>query len=268
LIGFAIGGVWNNIDCEGFAILERMGLFLTVYLLSSIWMTEFIPSFYTDKVIFYREREVNAITTFTQWVCNGVLYIPLFLFSIFLLTAPIYYLADLRDANDEGEYDPDEPNGDPLVDGDTTKNGSGGFLYHYMIFYVTVYLALITNLTFNFILIYIVPNHMMHLILFPGITLAIQALLSGYSVLPSTVDASLEWIFYTNPCFYYMDSLFVNEFKGNECADSFHNDYTFISTAYSYTIPVPRVLLYTFYMICVQKVMGFFAMKYVNHTKA
>lgn len=240
-VGFAIGGVWYNISCEGFAIVERLGLFLTVYLLTSLWLTEFIPTFHLEKIIFYRERESNAVTTFTSWFIFGLLHLLLLYIAIILLTLPIYYLADL---NDETQY------------------------YHYFIFSLTVYLGSITNLYLNHILVYFTPNHMIHILIFPGVSLAVQSLLSGYAVLPSTISLAIRWVIYINPCFLVMDSLFVNEFKHNSCADSFQNSFQYYEEGFSYTIPQQKVLCYLLIMICANRVIGYLTMRWVNSIRA
>lgn len=241
LLGIAIGGVWYNISCDGLAIVERLGLFLTIYLLTSLWLTEFIPTLHYDKIIFYREKESNTITIISSWFIHGLIPSILFSIAILILTLPIYYMTDLQDNN---------------------------ILYHYIIFYITIYLGLITNLSINHILIYLLPNYMIHILIFPGVSLAVQSLLSGYAVLPSTIMLYIRWIIYINPCFLVMNSLFVNEFKNNKCADSFQNNYQYYEEGFSYTIPQRKVIFYLLLMICVTRVIAYMAMRWINFTRA
>ena len=261
ILGLAIGAVWYQISCEGFALLERLGLFLTVYLLTSMWMTEFVPTFHLEKVIFYRERESNATTTFSSWMTFGLLHLPLLYIAVVILTLPVYLLADLND----GKESADEGN---TEEGEEETGDDGTLLSHYLIFSTTVYLGLIANLFLCHLLVYFTPNHMIHILIHPGVSLAIQSLLSGYAVLPSTISPLLRWVIYLNPCFLVMNSLFVNEFKHNSCADSFQNNYQYYEEGYSYTIPQQKVLWYLFLMICVHKFLGYLTMTWINSTRA
>jgi hypothetical protein len=272
IIGFAIGAVWYQISCEGFALLERLGLFLTLYLLTAMWMTEFIPSFHLEKVIFYRERDSNATNNLSSWLTFGLIHLPLLFIAILLLTLPVYLLADLNDGSSSsgsGSGNGEEGNGTGDDELSENENHNHGTLFsHYLIFSMTIYLGLIANLFLNHLLVYLTPNHMIHILLFPGVSLAIQSLLSGYAVLPSTISPLLRWVIYLNPCFLVMDSLFVNEFKHNSCADSFQNNYQYYEEGYSYTIPQQKVLWYLFLMISVHKLLGYFTMRWINSTRA
>jgi hypothetical protein len=254
LLGVAIGAVWFNISCEGFALLERLGLFLTVYLLTSLWITEFIPFFHQEKIISLREYESNAMNKFSTWCTYGVLYIPLLYLAINFLSLPIYLMADLH--------------GNTLSFTDPNGTLPSPFSTHYQIFTLTIFLGFLANLSMNYLLLYLTPNPMIHILIFPGISLAVQSLLSGYAVLPSTITPLLRWVVYINPCFLVMDSLFVNEFKHNACADSFQNSFSYYEEGYSYTIPQQKVLWWLVVMICVLRILGFVAMNLFRHIHA
>jgi hypothetical protein len=103
---------------------------------------------------------------------------------------------------------------------------------------------------------------MIHLMLFPGLIVAIQALLCGYAVLPSTITILLRWVVYVNPAFLVMDSLFVNEFKHNSCADSFQNSFSYYEEGYSYTLTQQKVLWCLLGMIAAHRVLGYAIMRW------
>ena len=65
------GFVWGDLTPDG-SILNYTGLTLVIYIIVNLWMVEVVPIMQEDKVIFYRERDANATSTFACWVVMGL----------------------------------------------------------------------------------------------------------------------------------------------------------------------------------------------------
>jgi ATP-binding cassette, subfamily G (WHITE), member 2, SNQ2 len=238
LLGFFLGAVWHRLGSEGTDILQRLGLFLTTFLLASMTVTETIPNLHEEKVMFYRERETNATTTFATWVVLGFPYVIIFFFSSFCFVLPLYILSNLR-----------------------------GGLYHFFVYWMVTYMAIVANLCLSQIVGFMTETVMTNILIFPGITLAAQSLLCSYSVLITTLPLWFRWIVYVNPFFYAMDAFFVNEMKNYEFASSF-NTYSYYIDGFGYVYSEKRALWILLGIAAVHKVLAYFVMRFVNHTKA
>ncbi len=125
--------------------LSRLSLFAGVYIFNTVWIVETIPSLHEEKLIFYRERDSKATTTFASWVTIGVQLAALAALFDLLLIIPIYFLSELR-------------------------LGAG----YFVIFYLAVYLNMLANLYIMHLVAALTPNPMIHTIFFPGLIVPLQ----------------------------------------------------------------------------------------------
>ena len=120
-------------------------MFFGIYIFNTVWIVETIPILHDEKIIFYRERDSKATTTFASWLVMGVPLGSLAAIFDLLFTIPIYTLSSMR----------------PGLD-------------HFLIFYVAFYLVVIVNLYIMHLVAAITPSPIIHTILFPGLIVPLQ----------------------------------------------------------------------------------------------
>ena len=80
LVSYMIGVVFQ---IEDHKILPRLSLFLSTLMLVIGMMIEITPMIHEEKILFYREREVKAVTTFAKWTTAQIPVAALIAFTLF-----------------------------------------------------------------------------------------------------------------------------------------------------------------------------------------
>ncbi len=219
--------------------LTRTGLFLIIFIATNTWMIEICPSLQDDKLLFFRERDANATSTFATWVVMGIPQTIAIAFVVLALCIPVYFMANLR-------------------------TGTG----HFMIFYAATYLTLIVNLFLGHFVAAITPNTMVNVIIFPGMTLTIQALLSGYSVMASTMKIWYKWGVWLDPALWSSGIQFVNEAHGNTAVFGPVFSYESLLNNYGWNYPISRMFLFLVMMLIAHKFLAYVGLRYIASPKA
>ena len=144
---YCTGGIFYNIDDN--TVLPRLMICLLSLLNQSALMAEIVPLLHEEKVLFYREREVKAVSTRAQWVTTGIHMQLVLCYTILVYLIPMYYLAGLRP----------------------------GAVYFFT-FYFSFVLSMISGLYLGQLVAYISPNPVITAVIFPATTLALQVELS------------------------------------------------------------------------------------------
>jgi hypothetical protein len=98
-------------------VFSRLAMFLQVYVVGCIWMTELVPAFQHDSLIYLHEIQINATDVVSAGLVMGAPVVLGLILPVLSFGAPIYFLSDLR------------------------RN-----LYHIFMFFVALYMSMLSNL--------------------------------------------------------------------------------------------------------------------------
>ena len=198
-------------------------------------MVEIVPILQENKVIFYRERDANATSTFASWLVMSAPTACALAFVILALLVTVYEICDMR-------------------------HGTKYFLQ----FYFVLYLQLIANLHLGVFVSTFTPNTMVNVLIFPSLTLTIQAMLCGYAAMITTFKPWYRWITYIIPAKYYMGVLFISQLRGDE---NIVADFDSILSDYGWDYPMKDQFLYLFLILVVHKILAYLGMRYLTSAK-
>jgi hypothetical protein len=133
-----IGIVFYDLDFDD--EFGRMALFLQVYVVSSLWISELLPDIHMEKSILIRERESNATNSFISLLVMGAPVIVNLIISSICFSVPIYNLANLR----------------------------GGFMHH-CLFALILYVSVVGNLFMAYAVAFFTPSYRSSVTLYPGV---------------------------------------------------------------------------------------------------
>lgn len=228
------GYVWGDLTPDG-SVLNYTGLTLVVYITSNLWMVEIVPILQEDKVIFYRERDANATSTFASWVVMSFPTSMALAFVVLAILVPVYIISDLR-------------------------HGTKYFLQ----FYFVCYIQLLANLQLGVFVSTFTPNTMVNVLIFPSLTLTIQSMLCGYAAMITTFKSWYRWITYIIPAKWYMGILFISQLKGD---DNISADFDSIISDYGWDYPMRDQFLYLVLILVAHKLLAYAGMRYLTSAK-
>lgn len=202
-----------------------MALFLQVYVVSSLWISELLPDMHTEKAILLQEREAKATNFFVSWLVLGAPVMINLIFSSICFSVPIYYLANLR----------------------------SGFHYFGM-FTLTLYCACLGNLFMAYAVAFFTQSYRSSVTLYPGVV-GMQTFYCGYSVIISSLADWFRWGATVNPGTYAMAAWYQNELKNNG-----FNDYEDFANFFEWDHSLQSCLLYLLLFIVVNKLVLYLAL--------
>lgn len=205
------------------------------YLFFCYIQVEVVPKLQSDKVIFYRERDANATSTFASWMVMSLpTSIGLF-FVVLVLLLTVYHICDL------------EVGAQPFLE-----------------FLAVLYLQLLANLQLGVFVSTFTPNTMVNVLIFPSLTLTIQAMLCGYAAMITTFKPWYRWITLIIPAKWYMGILFISQLKGD---DNIAADFESIQSDYGWDYPMKDQFLYLASILVIHKVLAYLGMRYLTSAK-
>lgn len=128
-------------DLDGGDAFGRMALFLQVYVVSSLWISELLPDMHIEKAILLQERESQATNTLVSLLVMGAPVMLMLVVSSFCFSVPIYYLANLR------------------TDG----------LVHFFWFVLALYVSVVANLFMAYAVAFFSKSYSSSVTLYPGV---------------------------------------------------------------------------------------------------
>lgn len=213
---FAVTGLvvgWMFYSIEDGDYLTRMSMFAVSFLSISVIMTDLMEGIHRRKSIFLRERASRVATGLSYWISDSIPFQILNVVGVVTYCAPVYYLAGLR----------------PTV---------GNFL---------MFLALMMSSTYcNLGLIYFVcmitPDGLRSRLVFGGILLPLQALLSSYLILAPTMPLWTTYVAYIFPMSYFCAGTMRNEFQnyGAALGDTTYGE---LEDFYDYHATIPEAII-------------------------
>ena len=232
--GCLLGFVWGDLTPDG-TILNYTGLNLVMFIAVNLWMVELVPKLQDDKVIFYREREANATSTFASWIVMGLPTSFALFFITLVLLLTVYNITDMKEG-----------------------------MSYFAEFFFALYIQLIANLQLGVFVSTFTPNTMVNVLIFPSLTLTIQAMLCGYAAMITTFKPWFRWITYIIPAKWYMGILFINQLKNN---DNLAADFDSILSDYGWDYPMLDQFVYLFLILVAHKILAYLGMRYLTSAR-
>jgi hypothetical protein len=112
------------------------------------------PTLHEEKLIFYREREANATSTFATWVVMGLPTMIAQYHVVLLFLLPVHYMVQLRSGTS-----------------------------HFLILYAATYFCMVSNLFLGHFIAAITSDTMINVVIYPGTTLTLQVANSKYTTM-------------------------------------------------------------------------------------
>lgn len=160
-LGLFLGLVFYDLDeSDEFG---RMALFLQVYVVSSLWISELLPDIHIEKSILLQERESSASNSLTSLLVMGFPVTVNLVISSLCFSVPIYYMTNLR--NDA---------------------------IHFTLFVVILYLATLGNFFMAYAVAFSTKSHLSSVTIYPGVV--------GMQVCAISVPFLLELGSYEHSC--------------------------------------------------------------------
>eukprot|EP01034_Spumella_vulgaris_P022154 gene22154-28261_t len=199
--GVLIGSVYWNMGNGDYQ--ERMSLFAVSYVCLNLFVVDSLEGVYKRKEAFIREAFVDASSFVSYYMSDTSPSLLLYAIGAGLFIAPIYSMSGLRDGVDK-------------------------FLY----FYVIVLASIFCNYSLAYLLSMLTDSVGLCRMVFSGVIIPLQLLMSGYLVLIPTMDSWIQWGSYICPMTYYLAGCFRNEFEDN--SDAIGPDIAFSNLADMY----------------------------------
>jgi hypothetical protein len=118
----------------------RMALFLQVYVVSSLWISELLPDIHIEKSILLQERASNATNSIVSLLVLGVPVTLNLVISSISFSIPIYYMTNLR--NDAK---------------------------HFTLFVLILYIATLGNLFMAYAVAFFTKSYLSSVTIYPGV---------------------------------------------------------------------------------------------------
>lgn len=198
-------------------------------------MVELVPTMQDDKVIFYRERDANATSTFSSWLVVGIAAELSLVVIVFVMTLTVYWMTNLR-------------------------YGS----HHFAVFYISSYLTLLANLHLGRFISTLTPNTMVNVLIFPPLTMTIQAMLCGYACMISTLPDWFQWLTSIDSAKWCMGIQFINELQGT---DKLVADYHSLLNDFGWNYPMRDQFSFLVYLLVTCKFLTYLGMRYHSSSK-
>lgn len=225
IIFYDIGSVYG---------ITVIGFFFSNLLILNIWLLEIIPGVFAEKAIYNREIHSGTLAnSFSTWLTMGLPTLILSTFVALFYSIPVYYLSGLR----------------------------SGFQYFFC-FYVSNFLAIVSNLVLVYLVAFITPNIWINVIIYPGLLVPTSWAFSGYLSLYGTIPPWISWVCKLNYAWWYMNALFANQID-----DDGTFKYSRIIETNNYDASVQTSWLYMIAFIATIKMVTLFAMKLVKFSK-
>jgi hypothetical protein len=137
-LGLFLGIVFYDLDHSD--EFGRMALFLQVYVVSSLWISELLPDIHIEKSILLQERASNATNSIVSLLVLGVPVTLNLVISSISFSIPIYYMTNLR--NDAK---------------------------HFTLFVLILYIATLGNLFMAYAVAFFTKSYLSSVTIYPGV---------------------------------------------------------------------------------------------------
>ena len=185
--------------------------------------------------MFYRERDANATSTFASWLVVGIASEIALIVIVFVMCLTCYWMTNLR-------------------------HGAK----HFLIFYGSSYLCLLANLHLGRFTSTLTPNTMVNVLIFPPLTMTIQAMLCGYACMISTLPNWFEWLTSIDSARWCMGIQFINELDGT---DKLVADFDSLLSDFGWNYPLSEQFAYLVYLYLANKFLTYLGMRYHSSSK-
>jgi len=235
IAGLIVGTVFLAIPDGNYK--QRVSVMATSYFCVSVVMVDLFKGIHERKHGCSRESISGASSFVAYWIADPVPAQLVHFLGCNLFILPVYLLAGLR-------------------------SGIGSYLY----FYILLMLAIAANLSLAYIVALFSKTEAIARMIFNGVLIPLQLLLSGYLVLLSTMPVWLQWGCYINPMSYFMAGVMGNEFKDNEAALGLAS-YEDIMGSYGYKSTMAECFLALLTIAVLYRLLWLAALKVVEISK-
>ena len=217
---------------------DYIGFYFMSYFLTNLWLLEVIPGLHEDKMIFFRERNGGATTTFASCMTMSVPILALsFLVCATYLVPALALMGSFRSLRSFAQY------------------------------FGILYLGTVVNIFINQLAAAITPSPMIHTLIFPGMVVPIQSIFSGFAVITSTMFPWIQWGVHLNSMKWVMNGLFQIDLKENDSALGIYN-FDDLEELYGWGASISDCFKFVTSSAVAFLFLSFISMKYVQFNKA
>jgi ABC-type multidrug transport system permease subunit len=136
---------------------------------------------------------------------------------------------------------------------------------HFTIFYLVAYLTLVCNLYLGRFVSTLTPNTMVNVLIFPPLTMTIQAMLCGYACMISTLPDWFQWLTSVDVAKWCMGIQFINQLQGT---DELIADYHSLLNDFGWNYPMRDQFANIVYILMVNMTLTYLGMRYFTSSSS